>query len=290
MLAILKGASPAAPHDRALRHSAREAAAAKAEIGATQALFGLYGPAARHDAARAAAELAAGLGVPLRAAGPASTGSGYPPWRFGMAQNPYLAGPSLGGSRTDRFASVGETAAWPPRGRGSGGDSVPPSITRLRQGNTRAFNPLLNLAQWYQAFGFDPAGPSVPSVALGSPEYAAWARWYASRARSNAKKNFPNLPRADSARDAFRHAYWNLRMARTLGPETAQRFADSREIGSTNTAGSRLMDLWNNFVGRRLAANTALADRLPTDVVLDAMERRALQTQPFTVRNGIPSP
>ena len=33
-------------------------------------------------------------------------------------------------------------------------------------------------------------------------------------------------------------------MARTLEPEAAQRFADSQEIGSPNTAGARLMDLW----------------------------------------------
>ena len=50
LLALLKGASPTAPYDRALRHSAREAAKAKAGIGATQALFDVYGLAARRDA------------------------------------------------------------------------------------------------------------------------------------------------------------------------------------------------------------------------------------------------
>ena len=257
-LAILKGASPTAPYDQVLRHSAREAAAAKAEIGATQALFDAYMPAPRHDARAAAAR----LGVPL-GAGDAPNMASY----MLAMQNAYGSGAA-----------------------NSGGSSVPPSITRLRQGNTGTFNPLLNLAQWYKALGFDPAGPGKWNVGLRSPESAAWAIWYAQLAKRNAAGNYPGMSNWDSARDAFRHAYWNLRMARTLGPETAQRFADSQEIGSTNTAGSRLMDLWNNFVGRRLAADPALANRLPADVVRDAISRRALQTPPFTVRNGIPSP
>ncbi len=251
------GDAPGGGYRQTLIASARAAAAARADLAAERSLaFTGYGDLSRGNAATRAeaARLAARLGL-----GPLSSGQTA-------------------------------TTGWPPRGRGATGDPVPPSVTRLWQGNTRAFNPLLNVAQWYQAFGYDPAGPSLLNVAMRSPENALWARIYASRARSNAKKNFPNLPAADSARDAFRHAYWNLRMARTLGPETAQRFADSREIGSTNTAGSRLMDLWNNFVGRRLAADAALAGQLPADAVLDAIRRRALQTQPFTVRNGIPSP
>ena len=121
LLAILKGASPTAPYDRALRHSAREAARAKTEIGATQALFDAYMPAPRRNANTAAARLAAELGVPLGAGGTAATRLGYPVLRFGMAQNPYLFGGlgadlGLGGLGAGR-----ETAGWPPRGRGPAG-------------------------------------------------------------------------------------------------------------------------------------------------------------------------
>ena len=122
-LAILKGASPTAPHDRALRQSAREAAKAKAEIGATQALFDAYMPAPRHDARAAAARLAAELGVPLGAAGPASTGSGYPPWRFGMAENPYLTARLSAGSDSGRYET-------PDPRSGYAAPMVPPHMVR----------------------------------------------------------------------------------------------------------------------------------------------------------------
>ena len=173
LLAILKGASPTAPHDRALRHSAREAAAAKAEIGATQALFGLYGPAARHDAARAAAELAAGLGVPLRAAGPASTGSGYPPWRFGMAQNPYLTARLSAGSDTGRYDASN------PFGPGYTAPMAPPHM--VREGYSRPRPEL--------AFP-TPSGRIAPDVGGG--------RWYdaprAGRTRGHDGIDFEAMP------------------------------------------------------------------------------------------------
>ena len=123
--------------------SARDAAAAKADINATQALFGTgYGwpsrsdPTTRAETARLAAEWSGGLfgsgrattawpprgrGSGVTDAATSSFGTRYPPWRFDMAQNPYLSGRlgadlGLGGLGAGR-----ETAGWPPRGRGPAG-------------------------------------------------------------------------------------------------------------------------------------------------------------------------
>ena len=172
-LAILKGASPTAPYDQVLRHSAREAAAAKAEIGATQALFGLYGPAARHDAASAAAKLAAALGVPLGAAGPASTGSGYPLRRFGMAENPYLSARPRAGPDTGRYGASN------PFGPGYTALMAPPHM--VREGYSRPRPEL--------AFP-TPSGRIAPDVGGG--------RWYdaprAGRTRGHDGIDFEAMP------------------------------------------------------------------------------------------------
>ena len=47
-------------------------------------------------------------------------GSGYPPWRFGMAGNTYSSGQLLGGSGSDRPGSVRGPIGWPLGGGGSG--------------------------------------------------------------------------------------------------------------------------------------------------------------------------
>ena len=114
------GNAPDGQYRRALRQSARDIAAAKADLDAEMSLtFTAYGPlssrsdpATRAEAARLARKLgfgpldsgratsawpprARGSGSAARtgdAGGPTSTfGAGYP-WRFGIAKNPYLSG------------------------------------------------------------------------------------------------------------------------------------------------------------------------------------------------------
>ena len=172
LLAILKGASPTAPYDRALRQSARDAAKAKAEIGATQALFDAYGPAARHDPAPRAARLAAELGVPLGVGGTADRGT---PWRrFGMAENPYLLG-QLGGlrARTPTLPTMPPYMRAPQTARAgaarsSGGSPVPPSIMLAREGISNAASQPFDVQQWCDAVDFDPTGSGVISSAISS--------------------------------------------------------------------------------------------------------------------------
>ena len=94
------------------------------------------------------------------------------------------------------------------------------------------------------------------------------------------------------AADAFRHIYWSYRMTEDVGPDAAKRFADAHEITVPTPDGDRLMDLFNNNLGRRLALDPANKGRPAEDVVLEAIKRGDAQTQPFKTRStpapGIP--
>ena len=87
------------------------------------------------------------------------------------------------------------------------------------------------------------------------------------------------------AADAFRHIYWSYRMTEDLGPDAAKRFADAHEITVPTPDGDRLMDLFNNNLGRRLALDPANKGRPAEDVVLEAIKKGQAQTQPFKTRS-----
>lgn len=78
----------------------------------------------------------------------------------------------------------------------------------------------------------------------------------------------------DGHRDAFRHTYWNALMAKEYGQDWATRFATAHEGGPDNPANREAMDLFNNEVGRRVAANNpnASASQL-ADQVQQAVAR-----------------
>jgi hypothetical protein len=58
----------------------------------------------------------------------------------------------------------------------------------------------------------------------------------------------------DGHSDAFRHAYWNAMLANRFGPEFTQEYTNAHEGVDTNSAAAEAMDLHNNAVGRRIAA------------------------------------
>ncbi|MCC4608636.1 XVIPCD domain-containing protein [Xanthomonas campestris] len=58
----------------------------------------------------------------------------------------------------------------------------------------------------------------------------------------------------DGHRDAFRHTYWNALLAKEFGNEWAQSFATAHEGMPGNPANREAMDLYNNQVGRGIAA------------------------------------
>lgn len=61
-------------------------------------------------------------------------------------------------------------------------------------------------------------------------------------------------PRNDGHNDAFRHAYWNARLASDFGAEWTQQFTTAHEGVNPGSSTREAMDLYNNEVGRRIAA------------------------------------
>jgi hypothetical protein len=77
-------------------------------------------------------------------------------------------------------------------------------------------------------------------------------------AEVEAKVRFPpqNGPTdtADNHTDAFRHAYWNALMTQRFGENWTRDFATAHERLPSNLADAEAMDLYNNEVGRNIAA------------------------------------
>jgi len=56
----------------------------------------------------------------------------------------------------------------------------------------------------------------------------------------------------DGHRDAFRHCYWNARLADVFGPKWTKTFCTAHEALPDNSAAREAMDLYNNEVGRQV--------------------------------------
>ncbi len=78
------------------------------------------------------------------------------------------------------------------------------------------------------------------------------------QARSLSSETFPE---DRWRRDALRHVAWSYLLTRAFGAEFAQEVTDAQEAKPGNTPRERAMDIHNNAVGRRLAADgTRLAE------------------------------
>ncbi|MGW9414552.1 WXG100 family type VII secretion target [Arthrobacter cupressi] len=92
---------------------------------------------------------------------------------------------------------------------------------------------------------------------------------------SEADSRFPSSDRNDDHNDAFRHAYWNALMTREFGVDWAEDYATAHEQLPGNPGPREAMDLYNNEVGRNIAA--AHPDASPEELA-DLVEE--------AVRNG----
>lgn len=90
-----------------------------------------------------------------------------------------------------------------------------------------------------------------------------------------ADERFPSSDRNDDHNDAFRHAYWNALMTREFGVDWAEDYATAHEQLPGNPGPREAMDLYNNEVGRNIAA--ANPDASPEELA-DLVEE--------AVRNG----
>lgn len=64
----------------------------------------------------------------------------------------------------------------------------------------------------------------------------------------------------DGHRDAFRHSYWNILLARKFGEDWTKRFTIAHEALPENPATREAMDLYNNEAGRTIALENPNAD------------------------------
>jgi hypothetical protein len=88
----------------------------------------------------------------------------------------------------------------------------------------------------------------------------------------------------DGHRDAFRHAFWNALMSKHHGEAFAKQFATAHEALPGNTARREAMDLYNNEVGRKIAASNPKA----TEAQLADLVQKAVSAGQMIVidRNG----
>lgn len=80
--------------------------------------------------------------------------------------------------------------------------------------------------------------------------------------------------------DAFRHTLWSFTLAREIGPRRAKIWQDAHEKDKGG-AGARLMDLYNNNIGHRLAMDPRNRNRDAVDVMMEALLQGKIRTQVF---------
>lgn len=141
----------------------------------------------------------------------------------------------------------------------------------------------------FDAVGFDSKGPGEKEHALLRPYDSLKAKGAADQAILATEQNYPRATFGnphDNEADAFRHAYWSFVMARELGANRAQAFGDAHERSDRNEPGERMMDLYNNRIGRDLANDPANAGRDPAAVVSEALRGGQLRTRRFPIANS----
>ncbi|MHB1207612.1 MAG: DUF6973 domain-containing protein [Rhodospirillaceae bacterium] len=138
----------------------------------------------------------------------------------------------------------------------------------------------------YEDLGFDPNGPGQWNVALHHPLAALGARWESIKAEDDAGKRYggQNPSQRNGEADAYRHAVWSHRMTQLIGPELAKAFADAHEISVPNPDSERLMDLYNNQIGRAAPEDRA-GQSDPGLALQDAIRKGYLRTSPFDTQD-----
>lgn len=159
--------------------------------------------------------------------------------------------------------------------------SLPKPIRSVHAPTTQKVRP----AVLYRALAFDLNGESQAKALSDNPVAGVSVNNAAVEAKDSTFALFGRRTRAhNNAADAFRHAVWSYRMTVLVGPHLAKKFGDAHEVSSPTPNGARLMDLYNNNVGRRLAIDPANQNRNPDDVILEALQAGKLQVRPFRTR------
>ncbi len=136
-----------------------------------------------------------------------------------------------------------------------------------------------------KSLGFDKDGMNPGQFALWNPLAAFAAYTIAQDAdwETRVFQGFSGIPAHNNAADAFHHAYWSYRMQQFFWFDGAKDVGDiweRSEQGMQNSPGERLMDLYNNMVGRQQAS---FGPTFPnaSSAVRDLINRDCLRTSPF---------
>ena len=100
------------------------------------------------------------------------------------------------------------------------------------------------------------------------------------------EKRFPSDKiHIDDTADAYRHALSSYIASIRFGERFAKDAGDINERDNLNDSqGARLMDVYNNAIGRELAKDHKNRLRKPEDVIDEALEKGLLQTKPFQIK------
>jgi len=132
--------------------------------------------------------------------------------------------------------------------------------------------------EWFKILGYDPDGISENTNMWLNPTFAIAAKIAASDAFDATDSSFPGISAWNNEADAFRHAFWNYKMAKTMGVDRAKLFADAHERYSRNAVGETIMDLHNNNVGRQLFIGNPTGN--PTSIIQNAINVGKLMLRP----------
>ena len=119
--------------------------------------------------------------------------------------------------------------------------------------------------------------------------FEAGAIWVEAKQVSSTLFGSSSTSGINDAEDAFRHAYASYMSAAFFGNSEAKALGDAHERSAVNRWGERIMDLYNNHVGRMLAADPSNHQRDPAVVIMDALIQGKLLLQPPNV-GGNPRP
>ncbi|XP_078001267.1 uncharacterized protein LOC144453786 [Glandiceps talaboti] len=157
----------------------------------------------------------------------------------------------------------------------------------LNAKDARRPTPNLPVTVAYGRFDFNFAGIKVDELVRKYPNQAERVGDIVKETQQEAERLI-RYGAYNGQRAAFCSALWMYRVTRELGPDMAKVFGDAYELTPTGSLGERLMNLYNNWVGRTLACDVTNADKSDIDVIMHVLQDGVLQTWPDSSYSPIP--